>query len=106
PGLVLVLGGLPQTQVFNVLPMLGPLLAALVLATIRGGRWLPYGAIGLVAGLPYVVVAAILGDLVGFPLIPLAGYEPTDGLPLMMGALPVALVAALWLTRPRAAAPA
>lgn len=84
--------------------MTAPALALVVVSAIRGRgwahrrSWVLLGIAAVVASIPYVFSSIVLGEALGAPLMAAAGFEyPSDGVPIVPGALPIALGAGLLL---------
>ena len=83
-----------------------PLLAVVVLAAIRGHatfrlrRWVLLVLGSLVTTIPYVLASIMVAMAFGGALMAAAGFEyPSDGVPFVPGALPIAVGAGLLLAR-------
>lgn len=102
PVVVLVGAG---ASVDGALPMLAaPVLALVVMSVIRGRGWVDrrgwvlLGVAAVVASGLYAFSSILLGEALGAPLMAAAGFEyPSDGVPIVPGALPIALGAGLVL---------
>ena len=88
----------------GVMALAAPLLAVVVLAVIYGrnwirpSRWLLLGAAAVLVTIPYAGAAVLLALAFGGTTVAASGYAyPADGVPIVPGALPLAVIVGLFL---------